>query len=214
MSPPPYGRGAARVALLCAIAGAVGPVPAAAVAPADPPTATAAPAAGDALDQLLERLAARRRGHVTFTEVQHLAVLDRPLESSGELLYEAPGRLEKRILKPRPETLVLAHGMLSATRGRHTRTVELAAWPQLAPLLESMRATLTGDRAALERIFSVQLEGDAAHWTLRLTPRDPEAARVVTQVLITGESAAMKTVEVLAADGDRSLLTIGPEVSP
>jgi Outer membrane lipoprotein carrier protein LolA-like len=174
----------------------------------------AAPAASDPLDALMQELAARPSGHVTFTEVQHLGVLDRPLESSGELLYQAPDRLEKRILKPRPETLVLAHGVLSATRGKHTRTMELAAWPQLAPLLESLRATLTGDRATLERIFSVALEGDAARWTLKLTPKDPEAARAVRRVIITGENAKLETVEILAADGDRSLLTIGAEVAP
>jgi hypothetical protein len=174
----------------------------------------AAPAASDPLDALMQQLAARPSGHVTFTEVQHLGVLDRPLESSGELLYQAPDRLEKRILKPRPETLVLAHGVLSATRGKHTRTMELAAWPQVAPLLESLRATLTGDRATLERIFSVALEGDAARWTLKLTPKDPEAARAVSRVIITGENAKLETVEILAADGDRSLLTIGAEVAP
>ena len=174
----------------------------------------AAPVASDPLDALMQELAARPSGHVTFTEVQHLGVLDRPLESSGELLYQAPDRLEKRILKPRPETLVLAHGVLSATRGKHTRTMELAAWPQLAPLLESLRATLTGDRATLERIFSVALEGDAARWTLKLTPKDPEAARAVRRVIITGENARLETVEILAADGDRSLLNIGAEVAP
>jgi hypothetical protein len=171
-------------------------------------------ASTDPLDELLQGLAARRHGHVTFTEVQHLAVLDRPLESSGELLYEAPDRLEKRILTPRPETLVLFHGVLSATRGHRTRVVELAAWPQVAPLIESIRATLAGDRAALERVFSVRLEGDTSRWTLRLAPRDPAAAGAVTEVLIRGEHARLETVEILEADGDRSLLTIGPEISP
>jgi len=170
--------------------------------------------ASDPLDTLMQSLAARRSSHVTFTEVRHLAVLDRPLESSGELLYEAPDRLEKRIEKPRPETLVLAHGILSATRGKHTRTVELSAWPQLAPLLESLRATLSGDRAALERIFGVELRGDAARWTLELTPRDREAARAVTRVIVAGRNAHLETVEILEADGDRSLLTLGPEIPP
>lgn len=175
---------------------------------------TASPTASDGLDALMHELAAHPSGHVSFTEVQHLAVLDRPLESSGELLYEAPDRLEKRILKPRPETLVLAHGVLSATRGKHTRSMDLAAWPQIAPLLESLRATLTGDRTTLERIFSVELEGDAARWTLSLTPKDPEAARAVTRVIITGENAKLRTVETFQADGDRSLLTIGAELAP
>ena len=36
-----------------------------------------------------------------------MAMLKEPLHSSGELLYEAPDRLEKRTLKPRPEVLLL-----------------------------------------------------------------------------------------------------------
>lgn len=179
-----------------------------------PAAATAASGEADPLTALMGELAVRRHGHVSFTEVQYLSVLDRPLESSGELLYEAPDHLEKRTLTPRPETLVLAHGTLSATRGRHTRTVALAAWPQLAPLLESLRATLAGDRAALERVFTVRLETDPPRWTLHLAPRDPAAAHLVREVLISGEQADLKTVEILATDGDRSLLTIGREIPP
>jgi hypothetical protein len=171
-------------------------------------------AAPDALDELMGALAARRHGHVSYTELQQLAVLDRPLRSSGELIYDAPDRLEKRILEPAPETLVLAHGVLSATRGKHTRVVELAASPQLAPLIESLRATLAGDRASLERLFSLDLAGDLAHWTLTLKPRDPSAARSVASVRISGEHAELRTVEILAADGDRSLLSLGAELPP
>ena len=58
---------------------------------------------GAAFEQLLKLLAERRHDHVTFTEVQQLAILDRPLHSSGELLYDAPDRLEKRTLEPRRE---------------------------------------------------------------------------------------------------------------
>ena len=77
----------------------------------------------DALDELLHSLAARHHAHVAFTEVQYRSLLSRPRESSGELLFDAPDRLEKRILEPKSETLVLAHGVLTATRGRHTRTL-------------------------------------------------------------------------------------------
>lgn len=179
-----------------------------------PPTALGAMGAGDPLDEVLQQLSQRRHGHVTFTEVQYLAMLDRPLESSGELLYEAPDHLEKRTLSPRPETLVLAHGVLSATRGGRTRTLELAAHPQLAPLIESLRATLAGDRASLERVFNAHLDGDSSQWKLHLVPRDPAAARLVKEVLITGEHANLQTVEIFQTDGDHSLLTIGRELPP
>ncbi|MGH8266780.1 MAG: LolA-related protein, partial [Steroidobacteraceae bacterium] len=196
----------AAVIALCAAAVAAG-------APQDTAPPTASPGAARDLDQLMQLLAARRHGHVTFTEVQHLAMLERPLESSGELFYDAPDRLEKRTLKPRPEGLVLAHGVLTATRDHRTRTLELAAYPQVAPLIESIRATLAGDRTTLERIFSVRFDGDLAHWTLILAPRDAAAARTVRQVRIAGERAALQSVEIVQPDGDRSLLSLGPDLS-
>jgi hypothetical protein len=162
----------------------------------------------------MQLLATRRHGHVAFAEVQTLAMLDRPLESSGELLYDAPDRLEKRTLKPKPEDLTVEHGVLTARRGRHTRRLELAAYPQLSPLVDSLRATLSGDRAGLERAFAVQLSGELADWTLHLTPRDAAAARVVREVRISGTRAALKSVEILQADGDRTLLTLGPDLAP
>ena len=162
----------------------------------------------------MQLLAAHPHTHVAFTETQTLAMLDRPLESSGELLYDAPDRLEKRTLKPKPEDMTRDHGVLTAQRGRHKRTLELAAYPQLGPLIESLRATMSGDRTALERAFAVQLSGDLADWTLELTPRDAAVARVVRRVRIAGSRAALKSVEISQADGDRTLLTLGPELAP
>ena len=167
-----------------------------------------------AFDELLRLLAARRHGHVTFTEMQHLAMLDRPLESSGELLYDAPDRLEKRTLKPKAQTLILEHGVLTARRGHRTHVMELRDYPQVVPFVESIRATLAGDRAALERFFRVQFDGTLAHWTLLLVPVDTTLAGAVKDIRIEGERDAVRTVEIRQSDGDRSLLSIGPEVLP
>ena len=167
-----------------------------------------------AFDELLKLLAARRHGHVTFTEVQQLAMLDRPLESSGELLYDAPDRLEKRTLKPRAQTLILEHGVLAARRGQRTYVMELRDYPQVLPLVESIRATLAGDRAALERTFRVQFDGTLGAWTLLLVPVDTTLAGAVKDIRIAGERDAVRTVEIRHNDGDRSLLRIGPEVPP
>jgi len=167
-----------------------------------------------AFDELLTLLATRRHGHVTFTEVQQLAMLDRPLQSSGELLYDAPDRLEKRTLKPRAQTLLLEHGVLTARRGHRTYVMELRDYPQVVPFVESIRATLAGDRAALERFFRVQFDGTLAHWTLLLAPLDATLAAAVKDIRIEGERDEIRTVEIRHRDGDRSLLTIGPEVPP
>jgi len=149
---------------------------------------TAAEPAGDAaaFGELLKLLAARQHGHVTFTEVQQLSILDQPLHSSGELLYDAPNRLEKRTLEPRSEDLLLENGVLTVERNHHRRSVALRDFPQAAPFVESVRATLAGDRAALEHYFTVHFSGNLDRWS----------------------------VEVHQSDGDSSTLTIGPELTP
>ena len=165
------------------------------------------------LDKLMGLLAQRQHGHVTFVEEHFLAVLDRPVESSGELLYDAPDHLEKRTLKPKPETVVLEHGVITAHRGRHTYVLNLSDYPQIVPLIDSIRATLAGDRASLERIFKVTFDGTLDHWTLLLLPSDASVAKSVKQIRIEGARDAIHSVEIQQADGDRSLLTIGPEVA-
>jgi hypothetical protein len=167
-----------------------------------------------AFDELLALLKQRQHGHVSFTEVHTLAMLREPLTSSGELFYEAPDHLEKRTLKPTPESLVLEHGVLRAQRGHRTRVIEVADFPEVAPFVESIRATLAGDRAALERYFEIDFEGDLAHWTLRLKPKDAAVARSVADITLSGTRDVIATVAIRQRDGDHSLITIGPEIPP
>ena len=62
------------------------------------------------LDEVMRLLAMRQHGQVEFVEQHFLAILKHPIESSGEMRYDAPDHLEKRTLLPRPETLVLDGG--------------------------------------------------------------------------------------------------------
>lgn len=162
--------------------------------------AAEAPPAG-AFAEVMGLFAARSHGRVAFTETHELAVLKQPVKSSGELVYVAPDRLEKRTLAPKAETLVLDHGMLTAQRGRHQYTVALSDAPQVVPFVESVRATLAGDAPALQRYFTVSFEGDAAHWGMTLRPRDAAVARSVRQIHLEGERDAIHTVEILESDG-------------
>jgi hypothetical protein len=91
--------------------------------------------------------------------------------------------------------------------------LDLKQYPQVVPFIESIRATLAGDRAALERVFKVDFGGSFEHWTLGLVPLDPKLARTVKEIHIEGEKDLIHSVEIQEADGDRSLLTIGPDVA-
>src|ERR1700720_3396338 len=138
--------GLLMAAWLCAVGCAC-----AALGSRDAAANSAPQAAMNDLDAVLGLLAMRRHGRVEFIEQQFLAILDHPIESSGELRYDAPDHLEKRTLLPRPETLVLAGGVLTGERGGRRRVLDLLRCPQILPFVESIRATLAGDRSALER---------------------------------------------------------------
>jgi hypothetical protein len=98
--------------------------------------------------------------------------------------------------------------VLTVERGHHSHVLELQSYPQVLPFIESIRATLAGDRTALERVFRLQFSGNLAHWTLVLAPLDAEAAKAVAEVRIEGAKDDLLQVEIRQADGDRSLMTL------
>jgi len=171
----------------------------------------AAPDTADtALDQLMGLLAQQRHAEADFEQRQYLAVLTEPLVSSGNLIYQAPDHLEQNTLRPHRQSLLLDHGMLTMQIGKRRHTVRLADYPQLAPLIDSIRATLAGDRVTLERLFRLQFSGTLDHWRVRLQPRDPQLAATLTAIDIQGEGATIREVQMRQNDGDHSVMHIQP----
>lgn len=158
--------------------------------------------------QLMQALSKAKPGRATFVEKKYISILERPLESSGELLYAAPDRLEKRTLKPKPESMLVEGNVLVFERGGRKRTLQLPDYPELAGFIDSVRGTLAGDRKALERSYRLNLEGSFEHWTLILTPADTKMAGLVRQIRMTGRRDMVTIIDVIQTDGDHSVMTI------
>jgi outer membrane lipoprotein-sorting protein len=178
--------------------------------------AALSPAAFAAWDmqQLMDSLAQNKSGNATFVEKKYIALLDKPIESSGELLYTAPDGLEKRTLKPKPETMMVNGGDLVIERGRQKHRLQLQAHPELAAFIDSIRGTLAGDRKALERSYRLSLEGSAERWILQLRPLDEKMQAVIQRITIAGMREQVRSIEIIQADGDRSLMNIEPLATP
>jgi hypothetical protein len=166
------------------------------------------------IDQLMHGLAQTRSDHARFIETKYIAMLEGPVESSGELFYIAPDHLEKRTLKPKPESMILDHGTLVIERGRQKHHLPLQDYPELAAFIDSIRSTLAGDRKALERNYRLSLEGTAEHWTLQLLPVDKKIRAVVKRIRIAGMGDSVRSVEITQADGDSSLMLIDNLATP
>lgn len=165
-------------------------------------------AADWSLEKLLSGLSQVKSAQATFTEKKYISTLNAPVESSGEMIYTAPDRLEKRTLKPKPEMMLLDQDTLTLERGRKKYTLQLGDSPELAALIESVRGTLAGDREALEKNYTVTLQGTQSNWTLQLIPLDQKALQQVKQIRLRGTNDDILEIDVLQSDGDRSITTI------
>lgn len=164
--------------------------------------------------QLMQGLAQNKSGRASFVETKYIALLDKPVESSGELFYTAPGRLEKRTLKPRPESLLIDNGTLTVERGKRRTVLRLQDYPELVAFTESIRGTLAGDTAALKRIYNLDLEGSEERWTLTLRPIETKMLDVVQRIRISGSHAEVKSIDIEQADKDRSVMLIDKLATP
>lgn len=172
----------------------------------------AGPAAGAdwGVEQLMRELAQVKSSRARFTESKHLAILSAPLESSGTLIYTAPGRLEKHTLTPRQESLVLEQDrlILENKARNQRRTFALQDYPVIWAFVESIRSTLAGDLATLNRFYQVALDGSERQWRLTLKPSEPGMQNVVSEIRIGGSRNRIGTIEIIETQGDRSVMTI------
>jgi outer membrane lipoprotein-sorting protein len=175
--------------------------------------ATEAPASGWTLDRLMSTLAAKKSGRARFTETRYLKIAQEPIESSGELVFNAPDHLEKLTVKPKPESLVVDGDMLTVDRNGHKTTIPLRNYPELGAFIESIRATLTGNRYALENAYKVSVTGQGNDWTLTLVPTDSRMLKRVSSITLAGSGDSLARVEIRQADGDHSLMRLQDETA-
>jgi hypothetical protein len=145
-----------------------------------------------------------------FIERKYVGILTAPLEFSGTLLYVAPDRLEKHTLKPHSESLLLERDQLiiESRNPDRRRTLKLRDYPVVQVFVESVRSTLAGDLALLNRFYEVALQGDERSWRLLLKPNDPKMQEVMSEIRISGQGNWINAIEFLEPGGDRSVMSI------
>jgi outer membrane lipoprotein-sorting protein len=160
------------------------------------------------LDRLMSTLGQKKAGHASFVETKYLSIATYPVTSSGELVFTAPDHLEKRTDSPKPEDLVVDGDKLTIARNGHKYTLELTQYPELSAFIESIRATLAGNRFALEQLYKVAVTGSGDDWTLTLTPLDSRMLKTISTITLTGTRDLLHTVAIQQADGDHSLMRL------
>jgi hypothetical protein len=158
----------------------------------------------------MRALGQREHALAEFTETKTIRLLSRPLTLRGTLSYRAPDWLEKRTLHPNEEILLVDGDRITVEipARRIRRSFTLQELPVVWGFVESIRATLGGDRAALERLYRIDLQGEVRHWQMALRPLDQKMAAVIAEVRITGAGGRVASIEISETRGDRSVMKI------
>ena len=89
------------------------------------------------LPELMIDLGRVKQAKGTFVEKKYLKMLNAPLESSGQLIYTAPYRLEKLTLSPKPESMVVDQDTLTVEMRGRKRSLQIQDFPVLWAFVES-----------------------------------------------------------------------------
>jgi len=164
--------------------------------------------------ELMALLATPRSTTARFVETRYSALLKAPLVSRGTLAYQRPDRMVKHTEAPHEERIVLEAGRLSIeSRSLGSETAaSLGRNPNVAALVEGVRATRAGDLAELARHYEVSVSGSPSQWQIVLVPRAPALGEYVESVTIAGLGARIARVEVREASGDRTVTEIDEEL--
>ena len=162
------------------------------------------------VEQLIESLARNRQGEVRFEETAFSNLLTQPLKTQGILRFTPPAGLEKNITAPYDERYLVEDDTVlfeNKTKGTK-RTLSLHDYPALRAFIEAFRSTLANDVITLRRFYGVTLQGEPRRWILILRPLDKAVQELVVSIRFSGEREQVRSIEVLAPDGDRSVMVI------
>jgi hypothetical protein len=167
--------------------------------------------AGWNVERLLESLAKNRQAEVRFEETVFSILLTEPLKIQGILRFTSPARLEKHVTAPYDERYLFEGDKILFERKTKgiSRTLSLQDYPALRAFVEAFRSTLANDVVTLQRFYSVTLQGEPRRWVLILRPLDKGTQELVESIRFSGEEGQMRVIEIVAPDGDRSLMVIG-----
>jgi hypothetical protein len=162
------------------------------------------------VDLLMESLAKNRPAEVRFEETTFSHLLTQPLKTQGILRFTPSTGLEKHITTPHNERYLVDGDTVffeSKTKGTK-RTLSLHDYPVLRAFIEAFRSTLADDVVTLKRFYGVTLQGEPRRWVLILRPLDKAVQELVESIRFSGERDQVRSIEILAPDGDRSVMVI------
>lgn len=161
------------------------------------------------LAAILDRMASTRGVEAVFEERKELALLEAPLETRGVIYFVPPDRFARFTTSPGFSALVVEGDDVRLREGHDGEPIDLSGNRVARVFVENFVTLWSGDRDRLERLYAPEFRGRPDAWELRLVPRKPPLADVISSITLRGDGEAMQEMLVEERDGDRTTTRFG-----
>lgn len=162
------------------------------------------PVRGSALDAVFAHLKLDRLS-CAFSDEKRVALLARPLKSSGTIVFDAGKGVARTTHKPKFQQVVVTTTTIKIRTDKKTEEIPLGKSKDLKAFALIVPTLLRGDRAELERSFEIGLYGsDKDWWALAFTPKTDSLRKLVKTVIVFGRKTELVSLQVAEANGDSS----------
>ena len=155
------------------------------------------------LVELMEAMAATSGVIAEFREQKHLALLEKPLESSGTLYFVPPNRLARFTLKPEASALIIDGEKLRFQQGARVN-FDLSGSPMARAFIDNFIVLFNGDLPKLQDLYRTTFSAKDEGWTLILEPRKSPLRRLVSEIALRGDRTGIREMVMQSRDGDRT----------
>ena len=112
-------------------------------------------------------------------------MLQRPLRSSGELIFLPHQGLYRKLKTPfEQELLITTTAVQQRDNSGRVETLALEKFPIAKALVEGFLTVFSGSWESLHTHFQVYFSSESHHWKLGLTPRQTVMAQMISCILL------------------------------
>jgi len=126
--------------------------------------------AGFSLTELMDGMASTSGVMADFREQKQIALLEKPLSSSGKIFFVPPDRLARFTLEPESSALIIDGKKLRFQQGDREK-FDLSGNPMARIFIDNFIVLFNGDLPKLQDLYHTHFDAEGDHWTLILEPR-------------------------------------------
>lgn len=165
------------------------------------------------LDYLKQKLADKHALSADFQQTRYLALLSKPLRSSGLFVYHETSGICWDITSPYPVKIIITdEALVQKDASMGEQAYALNQNPLFETISGLFSAVFQGDFSTVEKYFEMSLTGERDSWSIHLKPENTLIQKVYSSIDIQGSDWIQK-VTLFDPKGDRTEIQFqSPEV--